>query len=167
KVIVVGGGNTAIDAARTCIRFGCEVTLLYRRTRNEMPANVEEIIGAEDEGVKYVFLSAPTKVIIDDKGKATHLECIRMELGEPDESGRRRPVPVAGTEERYPVDTIISAIGQNLSFPAFTLVAKSNAILTSPAGGPLMQTRIPCKLQFLWSLQAVTLFQGLIWLYRQ
>ncbi len=119
KVIVVGGGNTAIDAARTSIRFGCDVTMLYRRTRNEMPANTEEIDAAADEGVKFVFLSAPTKVIMDNRGKATHLECVKMELGEPDDSGRRRPVPVKGSETRYPVDTIISAIGQKPELTCF------------------------------------------------
>ncbi|CCO24731.1 FAD-dependent oxidoreductase [Maridesulfovibrio hydrothermalis] len=119
KVIVVGGGNTAIDAARSSIRLGCDVTLLYRRTRNEMPANTEEIDGAADEGVKYEFLSAPTKVIIDSKGVATHLECVKMKLGEPDESGRRRPVPVEGSEIRYPVDTVISAIGQKPQLSCF------------------------------------------------
>ncbi|WP_320007938.1 FAD-dependent oxidoreductase [Maridesulfovibrio sp.] len=119
NVIVVGGGNTAIDAARTCIRLGCDVTMLYRRTRNEMPANTEEIDAAADEGVKFVFLSTPTKVMIDDKGRATHLECVRMELGEEDESGRRRPVPVEGSETRYPVDTVISAIGQKPQMSCF------------------------------------------------
>lgn len=119
RVIVVGGGNTAIDAARTSIRLGCEVTMLYRRTRNEMPANTEEIDAAADEGVKFVFLSAPTKIIMDHQGKATHLECVKMELGEPDESGRRRPVPVKGSETRYPVDTIISAIGQKPELTCF------------------------------------------------
>ncbi|WP_027722564.1 FAD-dependent oxidoreductase [Maridesulfovibrio zosterae] len=118
KVIVVGGGNTAIDAARTSIRLGCDVTMLYRRTRNEMPANTEEIDAAADEGVKFIFLSAPTKVITNN-GVATHLECVKMELGEPDKSGRRRPVPVKGSEVRYPVDTIISAIGQKPQLSCF------------------------------------------------
>lgn len=118
KVIVVGGGNTAIDAARTSIRLGCDVTMLYRRTRNEMPANTEEIDAAADEGVKFIFLSAPTKVITDN-GVASHLECVKMELGEPDESGRRRPVPVKGSEIRYPAETIISAIGQKPQLSCF------------------------------------------------
>ena len=119
KVIVVGGGNTAIDASRTCVRLGCDVTLLYRRTRNEMPANTEEIEAAADEGIKFVFLAAPTKVIIDDQGRATHLECVQMKLGEADESGRRRPVPVEDSETRYPVDTVISAIGQKPQMSCF------------------------------------------------
>lgn len=111
-VIVVGGGNTAIDAARTCVRLGAEVTLMYRRTRKEMPANPEEIIGAEEEGVKFKFLAAPARVVGDENGKATHLEYYEMELGEPDDSGRRRPVKKEGSETLMAADLIIPAIGQ-------------------------------------------------------
>ncbi|MEE4355523.1 MAG: FAD-dependent oxidoreductase [Desulfococcaceae bacterium] len=112
KAIVVGGGNTAIDCVRTLIRKGAEVTLLYRRTRKEMPANDVEIVAAEHEGVNYHFLAAPTRVIGDENGHATHLEFLKMELGEPDASGRRRPVPVEGSETKIEGDMIISAIGQ-------------------------------------------------------
>ncbi len=112
KVVVVGGGNTAIDAARTSIRLGAEVTLLYRRSRKEMPANEMEIIAAEEEGVQFHFLAAPSRVIGDENGRAKQLEYIKMELGEPDESGRRRPVPIEGSETLLDVDTIIAAIGQ-------------------------------------------------------
>ncbi|WFS63132.1 FAD-dependent oxidoreductase [Pseudodesulfovibrio thermohalotolerans] len=112
KVIVVGGGNTAIDAARTCVRLGAEVTLMYRRTRAEMPADDEEIVGAEDEGVKFKFLAAPARVIGDENGRATHLEYYEMELGEPDESGRRRPVKKEGSEQSMEATLIIPAIGQ-------------------------------------------------------
>jgi NADPH-dependent glutamate synthase beta subunit-like oxidoreductase len=112
KVIVVGGGNTAIDAARTCVRLGAEVTLMYRRTRAEMPADLEEIVGAEDEGVNFRFLAAPAKVIGDENGRATHLEYYEMELGEPDDSGRRRPVKKEGSEQRMEATLIIPAIGQ-------------------------------------------------------
>lgn len=112
KVIVVGGGNTAIDAARTSLRLGADVTLLYRRSRKEMPANEVEIIAAEEEGVNFHFLAAPTKVLGDESGRANRLEYIKMELGEPDESGRRRPVPVEGSETVLEADTIIAAIGQ-------------------------------------------------------
>jgi NADPH-dependent glutamate synthase beta subunit-like oxidoreductase len=112
KVIVVGGGNTAIDAARTCVRLGAEVTLMYRRTRAEMPADLEEIEGAEHEGVRFRFLAAPAKVIGDDNGHATHLEFYEMELGEPDESGRRKPVKKEGSEQRMEATLIIPAIGQ-------------------------------------------------------
>ena len=111
-VAVIGGGNTAIDAARTCWRLGArEVTVLYRRSRVEMPANDIEIEEAEKEGVSFHYLAAPTKLMGED-GRLTHLEYIDMELGEPDESGRRRPVPRKGTEKVIPVDTVIAAIGQ-------------------------------------------------------
>ncbi|MEF2231854.1 MAG: FAD-dependent oxidoreductase [Pseudodesulfovibrio sp.] len=112
KVIVVGGGNTAIDAARTCVRLGAEATLMYRRTRAEMPADVEEIAGAEDEGVRFKFLAAPARVIGNENGRATHLEYYEMELGEPDASGRRRPVKKEGSEQRMEASLIIAAIGQ-------------------------------------------------------
>jgi NADPH-dependent glutamate synthase beta subunit-like oxidoreductase len=112
KVVVVGGGNTAIDAARTSRRLGAEVTLLYRRSRKEMPANVMEIVAAEEEGVQLHFLAAPSRVVGDENGRARQLEYIKMELGEPDDSGRRRPVPIEGSETLLDVDTIIAAIGQ-------------------------------------------------------
>lgn len=112
KVVVVGGGNTAIDAARTSVRLGADVTLMYRRTRDEMPANAEEIIGAEEENVKYLFLAAPTQIIKDENDHVTHVEYIQMELGEPDDSGRRRPVPIEGSETRIECDTVYTAIGQ-------------------------------------------------------
>jgi NADPH-dependent glutamate synthase beta subunit-like oxidoreductase len=112
KVVIIGGGNTAIDCARTCWRLGAkEVTVLYRRSRAEMPANDIEVEEAEREGVKFHFLAAPTKLIGED-GKLKGLEFIRMELGEPDASGRRRPVPVEGSEEVLEVDNVIAAIGQ-------------------------------------------------------
>lgn len=112
RVVVVGGGNTAMDAARTCVRLGAEVTLAYRRTRKEMPANVEEVEAAEEEGVKYLFLAAPTRVVLGPDGKAVGLEYQRMELGEPDASGRRKPVPVPGSEQVVEADLVIAAIGQ-------------------------------------------------------
>lgn len=111
-VIVVGGGNTAIDAARTCIRLGAKVTLMYRRTRNEMPADLEEIVGAEDEGVDFKFLAAPARVVGDENGRATHLEYYEMQLGEPDESGRCRPEKKEGSEALMEASLIIPAIGQ-------------------------------------------------------
>ena len=112
KVVVVGGGNTAIDCARTCVRLGADVTLMYRRTRAEMPANPEEIVGAEEEGVKFLFLAAPKRVVPDENGRATGLEYVEMELGEPDASGRRRPTEKPGSETFFAADAIISAIGQ-------------------------------------------------------
>ncbi len=111
---VVGGGNSAIDCVRTLLRLGLEkVYIVYRRTRNEMPANEVEIVASEEEGVEFVFLAAPTKVIGDENGKATQLEYLKMELGEPDASGRRRPVPVEGSETLLDVEMVISAIGQS------------------------------------------------------
>ncbi len=112
RVVVVGGGNTAIDAARTSLRLGAdEVILLYRRTRNEMPANMIEIEAAEHEGVRMEFLAAPVRVNVEDERMAS-IDCIRMELGEPDASGRRRPVVVQGSEYTLTCDWVISAIGQ-------------------------------------------------------
>jgi len=111
---VVGGGNSAIDCVRTLLRLGLEkVYIVYRRTRNEMPANEVEIVASEEEGVDFVFLAAPTKVIGDDDGNVTQLEYLKMELGEPDASGRRRPVPVEGSETLLDVEMVISAIGQS------------------------------------------------------
>jgi NADPH-dependent glutamate synthase beta subunit-like oxidoreductase len=113
RVVVVGGGNTAMDAARSSVRMGAaEVVLLYRRTRNEMPANKVEIDAAEHEGVVYQLLAAPTRLIGDENGKLKQLEYIKMELGEPDASGRRRPVPMEGSETLMDVDVVLSAIGQ-------------------------------------------------------
>ncbi|MCU0662827.1 MAG: FAD-dependent oxidoreductase [Myxococcota bacterium] len=113
KVMVVGGGNTAIDAARTALRLGSkEVSILYRRTRTEMPAWSEEIEAAEHEGIKLEILAAPTK--IEKKGDGLHVICIRMELGEPDKSGRRSPVPMKGSEHVRIVDNVIAAIGQGV-----------------------------------------------------
>jgi formate dehydrogenase (NADP+) beta subunit len=112
KVIVVGGGNVAMDCCRTPIRMGAkEVTIVYRRTKKELPADPHEIHDSEIEGVKYQFLSAPKRIIAED-GKVTGMECFRMELGKPDASGRRRPVVVEGSEFFIPADIIIQAIGQ-------------------------------------------------------
>jgi heterodisulfide reductase subunit A-like polyferredoxin len=114
SAVIIGGGNVAIDAARTQVRMGAkEVTILYRRTRQEMPAFGEEIDAAIHEGVKIQYLAAPVEVIAAN-GKVSGLKCIRMELGPPDESGRRRPVPKEGSEFVLDVDTIIPAIGQTI-----------------------------------------------------
>ncbi len=112
QVVIVGGGNVAVDAARTALRLGCErVTIVYRRSRNEMPAYPEEIEGALGEGVEIHYLTAPVR-ILGENGTVTGLECIRTELGPQDESGRRRPVPVAHSEYVLECDAIIPAIGQ-------------------------------------------------------
>ncbi len=115
KVVVIGGGDTAIDAARVAIRLGSKATILYRRTRNEMPAIEEEIIGAEEEGIDFHFLAAPIEIIQED-GKAVKMICQKMELGEPDASGRRRPVPIEGDTFELPVSTVIAAISQEPDF---------------------------------------------------
>ncbi|MDA8218755.1 MAG: FAD-dependent oxidoreductase [Dehalococcoidales bacterium] len=112
KAVVVGGGNVAMDCARSSLRLGfSEVTLVYRRSRAEMPANEEEIEEAEHEGVRYNFLTNPTRLVARD-GKVVGVELVRMELGEPDASGRRRPVPVPGSEFVLECDVVIPAIGQ-------------------------------------------------------
>ncbi len=146
RVAIVGGGNVAIDAARTCIRLGCEeVSLVYRRSRAEMPAHVEEIHQAEEEGVSLRFLTVPKEVKGAD-GKVTGLLCLRAELGKPDERGRRRPVPVEGSEHLIAVDAVIPAIGQTVETSGLvplkelkwskreTIVASNITMVTSIAG---------------------------------
>jgi 2-oxoacid:acceptor oxidoreductase delta subunit (pyruvate/2-ketoisovalerate family) len=116
KVLVIGGSFTAIDCARSAVRLGKDVTIVYRRTRNEMPASAEEVKAAELEGVKLIFLAAPARVIVNRRKEVTGLECVRMKLGEPDASGRRRPVPVKGSNFKIAADTIIKAIGESVEF---------------------------------------------------
>ena len=112
RAVIIGGGNVAVDAARVAKRLGCEeVSMVYRRSRKEMPAYAEEIEGALAEGVKIHYLTAPVRILGAD-GKATGIECVRTELGPPDESGRRRPVPVEGSEFVIDCDGVIPAIGQ-------------------------------------------------------
>ena len=111
KVAVVGGGNVAMDAARCARRLGAEVHLVYRRGREEMPARAEEVEHAMEEGIHFHFLTNPTAVIDDGTGRACHLSCIRMELGEPDEKGRRRPMEVPGSDFLMEVDTVVMALG--------------------------------------------------------
>lgn len=127
RVIVVGGGNTAIDCARTAMRLGAkEVTVVYRRSRTEMPARADEVEAAEKEGVKFHFLALPLKLIVDN-GRVTGAECQRMELGEPDSSGRRRPVPVVGSEFVIPAELVLTAIGEQ---PELTFLPKEKMELT-------------------------------------
>jgi glutamate synthase (NADPH/NADH) small chain len=112
-VAVIGGGNVAMDSARSALRLGAEeVCIVYRRSREEMPARKEEIENAEEEGIICKFLANPTRFIGDEKGWVKAMECICMELGPPDESGRRKPVPVKGSEFTMDVDTVIVAIGR-------------------------------------------------------
>ena len=111
RVAVVGGGNVAMDAARTALRLGSDVTIVYRRTEKELPARAEEVHHAVEEGIVFRMLTNPVEVLGDEKGWVRGLRCIRMELGEPDASGRRSPVPVAGSEFELPVDCVIMALG--------------------------------------------------------
>ncbi len=119
KVVIIGGGNAAMDAARTCIRLGCsEVHVSYRRTRTEMPAHPEEIEGALEEGVQIHFLTVPIKIGGED-GRVTHVECLQAELGRPDASGRRRPIPVPESNYLIEAGAVITAIGQQPDFCPF------------------------------------------------
>ncbi len=127
KVAVVGGGNTAIDAARTAWRLGADVTILYRRTRPEMPANSEEIDEAVEEGIKIEFLTLPIEAYAEN-GKLTKIKCTRMALGDFDRSGRRRPLPVEGSEFEMEIDTLIPAIGQQ---PDLTFLGESTGVKIS------------------------------------
>jgi glutamate synthase (NADPH/NADH) small chain len=112
RVCVIGGGNTAMDAVRTSKRLGAEESIIvYRRSRKEMPARVEEVHHAEEENIKFEMLTAPVEVLGDNNGWVRGLKCIRMELGEPDKSGRRRPVPIPGSEFDIECDVVIMAIG--------------------------------------------------------
>ena len=114
RAVVLGGGNVAMDSVRTAKRLGAErATIVYRRSRKEMPARIEEIHHAEEEGIEFHFLTTPIKFIGGENGKVKAMECIRMELGEPDESGRRRPVPIPGSEFIMEVDLVVVAIGNS------------------------------------------------------
>lgn len=139
KVVVVGGGNSAMDAARTCLRLGCsEVHVAYRRTREEMPANPLEVQEAMEEGVQFHFLAVPVK-IGGSEGRIEYLECLRAGLGEPDESGRRRPIPMEGSNFKIEAGAVITAIGQQPDFRNFTddipfKINRRNLVLTGPGG---------------------------------
>lgn len=111
KVAVVGGGNVAMDAARTALRLGAEVHIVYRRSEEELPARVEEVHHAKEEGIIFDLLTNPVEILADEKGWVKGMKCIRMELGEPDDSGRRRPVEVPGSEFVIDVDTVIMSLG--------------------------------------------------------
>jgi heterodisulfide reductase subunit A-like polyferredoxin len=145
RAAVIGGGNTAVDCARTARRLGCDVTVVYRRTAAEMPAAAEEVEALAAEGIVIEFLAAPVK-FIGSEGELTEIECVRMELGEPDGSGRRRPRPLEGSEFRLPVDIVITALGQSpdTSFAAGLSIAVSEdgAIKTDPATGATSQAGI-------------------------
>ena len=111
KVCVVGGGNVAMDAARTALRLGADTTIVYRRTEVELPARKEEVHHAKEEGIEFSMLTNPVEILGDEKGWVRALRCVRMELGEPDASGRRSPVPVPGSEFEIETETVIMALG--------------------------------------------------------
>ena len=111
KVIVVGGGNVAMDAARTALRLGAEVHIVYRRSEEELPARREEVHHAKEEGVIFDLLTNPVEIIPDENGWVKEVKCVRMELGEPDASGRRRPVVIEGSEFTMEADTVIMSLG--------------------------------------------------------
>ena len=111
KVAVVGGGNVAMDAARTALRLGAEVHIVYRRSEEELPARVEEVHHAKQEGIIFDLLTNPVEILVDDNGHVRGMKCIRMELGEPDASGRRRPVEIPGSEFELELDTVIMSLG--------------------------------------------------------
>ncbi len=111
KVAVVGGGNVAMDAARTALRLGAEVHIVYRRSESELPARVEEVHHAKEEGIIFDLLTNPTEILVDENGWVKGMKCIRMELGEPDESGRRSPVEIPGSEFELDLDTVIMSLG--------------------------------------------------------
>ena len=111
KVAVIGGGNVAMDAARTALRMGSEVHIVYRRSEEELPARLEEIHHAKEEGIIFDLLTNPTEILVDDNGWVCGMKCVRMELGEPDESGRRRPVVKEGSEFVMEVNAVIMSLG--------------------------------------------------------
>ncbi len=133
SVAVVGGGNVAMDAARCARRLGAEnVYIVYRRSEAEMPARVEEIHHAREEGIIFMLLTNPVRILGTEDGWVKGMECIRMELGEPDKSGRRRPVPVKGSEFSIDADTVIIAIGQT---PNPLIASTTPGLATQEWGG--------------------------------
>jgi glutamate synthase (NADPH/NADH) small chain len=146
NVAVVGGGNTAMDSIRTALRLGAEnAYLVYRRSRKEMPARVEEVEHAEEEGVQFHMLTNPVEILGNEKGRVRSMRVQKMELGEPDESGRRKPIPVPGSEVELVVDTVVMAVGQGAN-PVLTSTApdlKTNKWGNIIADPETMATNIP------------------------
>lgn len=134
KAIVVGGGNVAMDAARTALRLGAETTIVYRRTEVELPARKEEVHHAHEEGVQFAMLTNPVEILGDEKGWVRAVRCIRMELGEPDASGRRSPVEIPGSEFEIETDTVIMSLGTSPN----PLIARTTAGLETTRKGGLV-----------------------------
>lgn len=128
NVVVLGAGNVAMDSARTAMRLGAEsVKVVYRRSRDEMPAREEELHHAEQEQIEFVLLTNPTQFFGDENGRLTGMECLKMELGEPDDSGRRRPVPIEGSEYKFDCDLVVVSVGSNAN-PLLTSSTKNLAL---------------------------------------
>ncbi len=148
RVATVGGGNVAMDSARTALRLGADESyIIYRRSKDELPARAAEVHHAEQEGIVFKFLTLPTKIIGDEKGFVKAIECLRMELGEPDESGRRRPIPVKGSEFKIEVDTVVVAIGNtpNPLIPSTTpdiKTTKWGTIITQDSSGLTTKAKV-------------------------
>jgi len=138
KVVVVGGGNVAMDAARTALRLGADTTIVYRRTEKELPARAEEVHHAHEEGVQFAMLTNPVEIIGDENGWVKAIRCIRMELGEPDESGRRSPVPVPGSEFDIETETVIMSLGTSPN----PLIAKTTGGLDTNRRGCLVADEV-------------------------
>ena len=134
KVAVVGGGNVAMDAARTALRLGAEVHIVYRRSESELPARVEEVHHAKEEGIIFDLLTNPTEILVDEDGWVKGMTCIRMELGEPDESGRRSPVEIPGSEFDLELDTVIMSLGTSPNPLISSVTGAATVILAMGAG---------------------------------
>ncbi|MCI1778642.1 MAG: NADPH-dependent glutamate synthase [Bacteroidales bacterium] len=132
RVCVVGGGNVAMDSARTAVRLGSDVTIVYRRSEKELPARAEEVQHAREEGIKFMMLNNPVEIIGNEKGWVTSMKCIKMELGEPDSGGRRSPVPIPGSEFVIDADTVIMALGTR---PNPLLVRTTKGLESNKKGG--------------------------------
>jgi glutamate synthase (NADPH) small chain len=139
-VAVVGGGNVAMDCARTALRLGAETRIIYRRSKQELPARLEEIENAEEEGIIFEFLTLPIRYIGDENGWVKEIEYLKMELGEPDASGRRSPIPIKGSETILPVDAVVCAIGNSpnpliaKTTPALVIGKKGNIVADEQTG---------------------------------
>jgi glutamate synthase (NADPH/NADH) small chain len=147
RVAVVGGGNVAMDCARTALRLGAETRIIYRRSREELPARLEEIENAEEEGIIFDFLTLPIRYIGDENGWVKEIEYLKMKLGEPDASGRRKPIPIEGSETTIPMDAVVCAIGNspNPLIPATTPgleVGKQGNIVADPETGKTSKERV-------------------------
>lgn len=140
RVAVLGGGNVAMDCARTALRLGAESRIIYRRSRTELPARLEEVENAEEEGVIFEFLTLPVRYIGDEHGWVKEIECLKMRLGEPDSSGRRKPIPVEGSETIYTVDAVVCAIGNSpnpliaATTPGLEVGKKGNLVVDEATG---------------------------------